>query len=704
MATREEGRSALDRLERVFEQFEKNKGNQNARRELLQISNLSPETFEAAYLAWKDGRSIEDYGVADAILQGVTFGFGDEIKAWFQTMGEDDDAYTQRLGEIRAAKQVFETENPMIALASEMAGGVATLATPMGLPLKVAGAVGKAVLPALRPAAQAAQAPTFAGQAMRSGVAGATEGYVGGVGRGEGEFAERSRGAVMDTLLGGAGGAGIPALTGVGSTLYRNIGRSPEDLVAQQIASTMGTRGIPEVKRRVTQRAVEGEVRPEMIADIAGEAAQRKVRGARVAVPEFGQELAETLAERQMGARGRVLSDVEEAIGVRFDETLDPEQIASAQAARAKVDYDALRAEYKSVPIKDLEGLMRAPAVRDNFQETIDEMMNRQAMGELSLEDIRNMPRNYDAFMELFKSNRVEAPFAFLETLTRKIGDDISAAKRAGKGSRASSLVDFKDRLTGAIDAKATGNIEKGVPSYADARRKFADSSVVLDAFEKGQKFTSMTPAQVQRFMADATESQKEAFLQASYQNLSDTFRREGTNVADRVARDVRLKGQIAALAGGEGSDAYRKLLDSLKREQEMFRSSGVMAGGSVTADKLVDVEDFENLSQFARNVEQFGMIGGPARSAYEAALQPLRATDINLRAARAMTETDPLRQLQTMSRVQEALPSQRMREGLITGSGRAGRAVGMGAGIQQRQPEVILYTTPQARALGLLD
>lgn len=707
MATRQETETQLKKLERVFQQFEKYQGNQQARKELLAISNLPPETFKAAYRAYKEGRSLEDYNFIDALAQGLTFGFGDEIKAWFQTIGQDEEAFDQRLGEIRAAKQVYETENPYASFGGELVGGIAsTIPFAMGAPIAAGAAVAKAAFPALRGAAQTA-VPTFTGQAVKSGAAGATEGFVSGVGRAEGDFLDRAGSATMDTVLGLGGGVAGPALVGAGRTLKRNFARNPDELVAEQIASTMGTRGIDEVAQRVQAR--QGDVRPEMLADIAGEAAQRKVRGARVAVPEFGQQLTEDLRTRQLGARERVLGDVEEAIGVKFDEVIDPEDIIARQQARAKADYDALRSAYGEVEIKDLEGFFRAPSVKRNYQKTIEEMQDRYAMGELSADDLKGMPQTYDDFMKMFEGenvNSVVAPFSFLETLQGKIGDDITS-EIAGAGNKvnrtASSMIEFKDRFVSAIDPKVTGNPELGVPSFADARKKFADSSVVVKAYNDGLKMERMTPAQIKKFLGGKTESEREAFMQASYQALATKFRKEGANVADRIATDTRLRDQLSALTG-DNQVMMDKLMENLRREQEMFRSSGVMGGGSVTADKGVDVEDFENLSQFGRDVENMGLIPAGAKSLYQGALQPIRSSDISLRAARELTETDPLRQLQTMSRVKEARPSQAMRERLIDGSGRLGRTVGMGAGILEDRQPVTIYTTPQARRLGLLD
>lgn len=711
MAERKKVETALKRLERVFQQFEKYQGNNEARKELMNVSGLSPETFKAAYLAYKEGRSIEDYGFLDALMQGATLGFGDEIKAWFQTLGQGDEEYTQRLGEIRAAKQVYETENPMASFGGEMVGGVASLAMPMGLPLKAAGTAAKTLFPALKAAKTAAPAaPTFTGQAIRSGVAGGTEGFVGGMGRTEGgsgstmeQLATRARGGLIDAALGVGGGALTPALVGAGSTAYRNLLRDPETLQAQRIASTMGTRGIPEVTERVRQRAATADTRPETIADIAGEAAQRQVRGARVAEPEFGQQAKEMLKERTVGSRGRVMEDIETAAGVDQKNLIDVEEIVAEMNRRGDADYGALRTEYAETSLTPFRSILRSPAVRDAYKETVDDMMNRYSLGELTEDQIKGMPMTYDEFVKLLDANpNMNAPFSFLETLAGKIGDDIAEAKRKGRGRLKSSLTSAKEGLQSKMDEIFVGNKEKGVPSYAEVRAKYADSAKIADAYDEGLKFVRMSPMQVRKFLESKGEAERMAFKQAAIDGLRSKFSREGRNVAESLRSDAVEREKLEVLAGSK--DAFDQLMDNLRRESEMVSSSNLISGGSVTADKTADVADFEGLSQFKSDVERFGLPMATGQRVYDELMQPIRATDVNIGAARQMLETDPIKQMQTMSRVGQAMPSQKAREQLIESSGLLGRGLGMGATVDRRQQPVTIYTTPQARRLGLLD
>jgi len=645
-----------------------------------------------------------DFGWFRSFAQGLSLGFADEAEAYIKSLGGAD--YDKELRSIRAGKAAYEGEYPLRATAAEIAGGVGTLALPMGLPAKIVGGTAKAAFPAMRGAQTVSRAPSTLGTAVRSGATGLTEGAVYGFGTGEGGLANRTQSAIESGAISALGGTAVPLITGAGQTAIRQFGKSPDELVSQRIASAIGSQRIPEVSERVAQRAAIGDVRPETLADISGEAAQRTVRGARVAVPEFGQEVGEALGERTMGARGRVLGDVGEAVrsslGVRIDEFLDPDEIATMQSLNAKADYDALRSEYRDVRVKDFGAMLSAPAVRDNYQEAVDEMMNRLSTGELTEAQVRAMPRTYDEAMEFLKNNpEATAPFAFFETLVRKIGDDIGSAKVSKKTSKAASLSDFKEKFVAKMDEKFTGNPERGVPSYADARSKFSDSAVIIEAFEKGSKFARMSPSEVKKFVDNATESQRQAFAQSAVQSLGEKYGRETGNIARNISTDANMKERIAALTGGTESQSYQSLMSALSREAEMGSAAQRITGGSTTAEKLADESMLGEVEGLRRRAENVGYVGAIGERVADELLRPITATDIGVRTGRALMTTDPIQQQMLMSGVRQVAPAQARREFVTKASGVAGRGLGLGTSMAQDKP-VTIYTDDQMRRMGL--
>lgn len=665
---------------------------------------VSADAFKKALTEYDQNKA--DFGWFRSFAQGVSLGFADEAEAFVREkiMGED---YDETLRSIRAGKAAYEGEYPMRALGAELAGGLATIATPMGLPARAVSAVGKAVLPALRGAQTVTRTPTAVGTAVRSGLTGLSEGAVYGFGTGEGGLADRTQSAMQDAALGAIGGTAFPLVTGAGQELISQIGRTPQQVSSQRIAQAIGSENIPQVAQRVEQRVAANATRPETIADISGEAAQRAVRGVRSSVPEVGQEITEFLGERGAGARGRIMSDVqggvESSLGVRLDEVLDPEEIAAMQSRNANADYSALRSEYRDVRAKDFGSLLRAPAVRDNYAETVDEMMNRYAMGELTEDQIRSMPRTYDEAMKFLDENPdATAPFAFFETLVRKIGDDVGAAKRAGKSSRASSLSEFKSRFVDEMDNKFVGNPETGVPSYAEARKKFQDSAVVLEAFDKGLKFSRMEPKQVSKFIENASESERQAFAQAAVQSLAERFPRETGNIAGAIQTDTVMRSRIAALTGGEDSQTFKDVMDALSSESAMARSRQNIVGGSQTADKMEDVSMMGEVEGLRRRAESLG--GYPSaimERVFDEALRPFTSTDVGVRTARSLMETSPMAQQRIMQDVSRVAPAQARREFVTRLSGPTGRAIGLGSSMAQDKP-VTIYTDEQMRRMGM--
>lgn len=116
-------------------------------------------------------------GLARAVGQGVSFGFGDEIEA-FLTRG--DGSYEDRLAEIRSAMAQFAEQNPNTALGAEIVGSIPT-ALLGGAGLARAGVTGAAKVAGL-------------------------EGALYGFGAGEGGAAERAKSAAVGGTIGAATG------------------------------------------------------------------------------------------------------------------------------------------------------------------------------------------------------------------------------------------------------------------------------------------------------------------------------------------------------------------------------------------------------------------------------------------------------------------------------------------------------------------
>ena len=122
-------------------------------------------------------------GLARAIGQGLSFGFGDEIEAFLK---KGDGTYEDKLAEIRTAMAQFAEQNPNTALGAELVGSIPT-ALVGGAGLARAGVTGAAKV---------------------AGIEGALYGF----GAGEGGAAERAKSAAVGGTIGAAVGKGSDVL------------------------------------------------------------------------------------------------------------------------------------------------------------------------------------------------------------------------------------------------------------------------------------------------------------------------------------------------------------------------------------------------------------------------------------------------------------------------------------------------------------
>ena len=163
-------------------------------------------------------------GVTDSVLQGLTFGFSDEIgaarslvgstlKRWAN--GQELDIggdYNRALEESRARLKRFEADYPWTSTIANVAGGF--------------------LMPGLRMARLATRAASLPGTIARTSTVGAGAGGLAGFGGGEGGVGARLEGAATGAVVGGAlgGAAPVAAKAGgrvVGAVADRRGSQSP---------------------------------------------------------------------------------------------------------------------------------------------------------------------------------------------------------------------------------------------------------------------------------------------------------------------------------------------------------------------------------------------------------------------------------------------------------------------------------------------
>lgn len=191
------------------------------------------------YAAWAaeqaragNGRSLPQVGqhqgtessILDPFVQGVTFGFGDEMRGAVQgglaaaQGGDFGSTYAQSVDEGRNAFAREREVNPWGSVAAEVAGAIPT---GMGLGGQLAG-----------------KGATLGMRALSSGAVGLGQGAAYGAGAADGDLGDRAQGALVGGLVGGGVGAAIPAAGNAISNFIRKSQQGGILTAAAKVAPT----------------------------------------------------------------------------------------------------------------------------------------------------------------------------------------------------------------------------------------------------------------------------------------------------------------------------------------------------------------------------------------------------------------------------------------------------------------------------------
>ena len=134
---REATTSAIKSFEDSFKELDQlidSNASDDAINQAIADSGIPQDAFIDAYQRYTQSGGVVDYGAGRALLQGLSFGFSDEIEAALPSAitGLEGD-YEQRVGQIRAGKKAYEAAKPEEAMSAEITGAIPTMLLPMGL-------------------------------------------------------------------------------------------------------------------------------------------------------------------------------------------------------------------------------------------------------------------------------------------------------------------------------------------------------------------------------------------------------------------------------------------------------------------------------------------------------------------------------------------------------------------------------------------
>ena len=254
-----------------------------------------------------------DYGYGRAALQGLTFGFADELEARARSLAGEG-RYEDILADIARSKKQFEEQSPLGSMAAEIVGGIPTM---------LAGGAGAAQLASRVPqlaSRLSARATGYGGDAATGGVSGAISGA------GTAQPDERLAGAATGAGLGVAlGPTGELASRITGQAVRRGV-QTGAQLIGRDTAETFQRRADEKLiqalqrdglnpnqvleKLKTIQRS---GYKPETIVEAAGENT-RRLADVVAQYPGAAQIAGQLVEERGAGQAGRVISDFQRAL------------------------------------------------------------------------------------------------------------------------------------------------------------------------------------------------------------------------------------------------------------------------------------------------------------------------------------------------------------------------------------------------------
>lgn len=598
-----------------------------------------------------------EYGYGRAALQGLTMGFSDEAEARFRA-ARGEGRYEDILAGLRQAKQRFEQQAPIGSTVAEMVGSVPTMAL---------GGFGTARMLAAVPGAAARMSPLttgMAGAATTSGITGAISGA------GQAEPNERTSGAGT--------GAALGVVTGPVSQVATNVVRGAVSKGLEVGRSAVGMDATQQFQRRADIKLLQALRRdglspqdaanrlqtiqasgykPETIIEAGG----TNTRALADIVSKYpgASQIAEQLTEERMaGQAGRVISDFERVFG-RRDSALDvADDLIRRRNAMSGPLYKQAYREGGVISDPRIDKFMELNAFKDAYK----------TARELADLDGIKLPANVDDLKKMGGFDLMT-----LDYIKRGLDDVlyVRAVPTSGTGKQViGKLKDKRNEFVSILD-------EIGPPSYRQARQAFAGPTEVREAIDMGQKFTRLSPGQLQRDFARLSPAEQEGFRLGVLDSIRTNIDKgaDGSDVLRRVWSSSEKRKQLQVILGNE---QFRDLSNSLARERVIRQSDVTISRGSQTMERQLGQREFEGRDELLPLMRQQGIVGGTGEYLLRTMTGPDQPTAEAL--APTLFSTDAQRQMQELMRLQSLDELLRRRAAQMGGA--VGAATGTQAGL----------------------
>jgi hypothetical protein len=598
-----------------------------------------------------------EYGYGRAALQGLTMGFSDEAEARFRA-SRGEGSYEDILASLRQAKQRFEQEAPIGSTLAEIAGSVPTMAL---------GGLGAARMMATIPGAAARMSPLLTGT-TGAATTGAVSGAISGAG--QAEPGERTAGAGTGAAMGAVMGPVGQAATGIARGAVSKgleVGKSVvgADATAQfqrradvKLLQALRRDGLsPQEAANRLQTIQAGGYKPETIVEVGG----KNTRALADVVSKYpgASQVAEELAEQRMaGQAGRVISDLERVLGRREAARDVAEDLINRRNRSSGPLYQQAYSEGGVIQDPRIDKLMELSAFKDAYK----------TARELAEFDGLNLPANVEDLKRLGGFD-----LRTLDYIKRGLDDVLYVKAVPTSGTGKQVIARLKEKRKEFVDIVD----EVGPASYRQARQAFAGPTEVRDAIEAGQKFTRLSPNQLERDFAKLSPAEKEGFQLGVLESIRQNAEKgaDGSDVLRRVWASPEKRKQLQVILG---NDQFRDLSNSLARENVIRRTDATMTRGSQTMERQLLQREFEGTDELLPLIRQRGPIGGTGEYLLRTMTGPGQPTAEAL--APTLFSTDVQRQMQELTRLQSL--DELLRRQAAARGGAVGTAVGTQAGL----------------------
>jgi hypothetical protein len=598
-----------------------------------------------------------DYGYGRAALQGLTFGFADELEARARSLAGEG-RYEDILADIARSKKQFEEQSPLGSMAAEIVGGIPTM---------LAGGAGAAQLASRVPqlaSRLSARATGYGGAAATGGVSGAISGA------GTAQPDERLAGAATGAGLGVAlGPTGELASRITGQAVRRGV-QTGAQLIGRDTAETFQRRADEKLiqalqrdglnpnqvleKLKTIQRS---GYKPETIVEAAGENT-RRLADVVAQYPGAAQIAGQLVEERGAGQAGRVISDFQRALNFGGSALDLADDIVKTRSAVAAPLYRQAFSEGGVIQNKRITELMEYPQFQDAYQ---------KARRIAALEGV-NLPAS---------AADIEKVGGFdlrtLDYVKRGLDDVLFTSKQPGSGIGRTELGLLKERRTEFVNVLD----QVGPKSYKQARQVFAGQTEILNALENGQNFTRLSPDELKRSFSSLSDAEKDAFRAGVFDSVKENINKgaDGADALRRVWSSPQKRDQLRIIVGDKN---WGDLQNSLAREKIIRQTDVKISGGSQTMPRQLAQREFEGTDELIPLVQQKGIIGGGTDYLLRSLTGPGQPTAQAL--APTLFSTNFQNQLQELTRLQQL--DQLLRRSAAVRGGAVGTAAGTQTGL----------------------